>query len=52
MDIEEDKSIMLIQKSSLLKNEKTIIVVVEGKLIMRVGDEKVEFNYFNMIKYP
>src|SRR5436190_20201606 len=50
--IEEDKSIPLILGRPFLATAQTLIDVAGGKLILRVGDEKVEFNIFNSMKYP
>src|SRR3954462_1227438 len=52
LDMEEDKSIPLILGRPFLATAQTLIDVAGGKLILRVGDEKVEFNIFNSMKYP
>ena len=44
VDLEEDKHSSLILGRPFMKTSKTLIDVHNGKLILRVGDEKVEFN--------
>lgn len=52
LDIEEDRGIPLILGRALLPIARMIIDVYEGKLKLRVGDNEVEFNLKNMLKYP
>lgn len=50
--MEEDRCIPLILGPSFLKTACPIIDVDEEKLILRVGDESVEFNLSNKFKHP
>ncbi|XP_031260625.1 uncharacterized protein LOC116118803 [Pistacia vera] len=52
LDMEEVWNIPLILGRPLLATSRTLIDVHQGKLILRVEDEQVEFNVFNMVKYP
>src|SRR5436190_625616 len=52
LDMEEDRSIPLILGRGFLKTARAIIGVDEGKIILRAGDESVEFLLANKIKYP
>src|SRR5436189_3457667 len=52
LDMEEDRNIPLILGRSFLRTARTIIDVYEGKLIMRLGDEQIEFNFVNSMRYP
>ena len=49
---EDDKGIPLILGRSFLRTARTIIDVYEGKLTLRIGDDSVEFNFNNEMKYP
>src|SRR3954464_5827240 len=50
--MEEDKSIPLILERPFLATTRAVIDVGEGKLILKLGDEKIEFNFCNNMKYP
>src|SRR3954464_7096588 len=52
LDMEEDRNIPLILGRSFLRTARTIIDVYEGKLIMRLGDDQIEFNFVNSMRYP
>ena len=52
LDMEEDRGIPLILGRSFLRTARTLIDVHGGKLILRVGDDQIEFNFQNTIKYP
>lgn len=52
LDIKEDRSLPLIFGRSFVRTARTFIDVYEGKLIMRVGDDKIKFNLFNTMRYP
>src|SRR5881628_1414988 len=52
LDMEEDRSIPLILGRGFLKTARAIIDVDGGKMILRVGDESVEFHLVNKILYP
>src|SRR3954464_12690982 len=52
LDKEEDRSIPLILGRGFLKTARAIIDVDGGKMILRVGDESVEFHLVNKILYP
>src|SRR5436190_806301 len=49
---DDDLGIPLILGRSFLRTARTIIDVYEGKLTLRIGDESVEFNFKNEMKYP
>src|SRR3954467_14275251 len=52
LDMAEDRSIPLILGRAFLKTARTIIDVDEGKIILRAGDESIEFQLANKIQYP
>ncbi|KAJ4724584.1 DNA-directed DNA polymerase [Melia azedarach] len=52
LDMEEDREIPLILGRPFLATGRTLMDVQQGKLILRVQDEQVEFNVFKAIKYP
>src|SRR5256886_7154548 len=52
LDMEEDRGIPLILERPFLRTGRTLIDVHGGKLILRVGEDKIEFNFQNSIKYP
>src|SRR4051812_29325010 len=52
LDMAEDGSIPLILGRAFLKTARAIIDVDEGKIILRAGDESVEFHLANKIQYP
>ncbi|XP_031270008.1 uncharacterized protein LOC116128425 [Pistacia vera] len=52
LDMEEDREVPLILGRPFLATGKTSIDVHQGKLILRVEDEQVEFNVFDVMKYP
>ncbi|XP_031260846.1 uncharacterized protein LOC116119031 [Pistacia vera] len=52
LDMEEDRNIPLILGRHFLATSRTLIDVHQGKLILRVEDEQVEFNVFNTMKCP
>src|SRR5436190_14671951 len=52
LDMAEDRSIPLILGRAFLKTARAIIDVDEGKIILRAGDESVEFHLANKIQYP
>src|SRR5438270_1353522 len=52
LDMAEDRSIPLILGRSFLKTTRAIIDVDEGKIILRAGDESIEFHLANKIQYP
>src|SRR3954463_1991680 len=49
---ENEVGIPLILGRSFLRTARTIIDVYEGKLTLRIGDDSVEFNFKNEMKYP
>lgn len=52
LDPEEDKVIALILGRSILRTAWTLIDVHGEKLILRVGDDQVELNFQNTVRYP
>src|SRR5436189_1206346 len=52
LDMVEDRSIPLILGRAFLKTARAIIDVDEGKIILRAGDESIEFHLANKIQYP
>src|SRR3954471_15949783 len=52
LDMAEDRSIPLILGRAFLKTARAIIDVDEGKIILRAGDESIEFHLANQIQYP
>src|SRR4051812_13075589 len=52
LDMAEDRSISLILGRAFLKTARAIIDVDEGKIILRAGDESIEFHLANKIQYP
>src|SRR4051812_8750798 len=51
LDMEEDRNMPLILGRAFLRTARTIIDVFEGKILMRLGEEQIEFNVLNSIKY-
>src|SRR3954469_21219540 len=49
---DDDLGVPLILGRSFLRTARTIIDVYEGKLTLRIGDDSVEFNFKNEMKYP
>src|SRR5438270_9228226 len=52
LDMAEDRSIPLILGRAFLKTARAIIDVDEGKIILRAGDDSIEFHHANKIQYP
>ena len=52
LDMEEDKSIPLILGRLFLATTRAVIDVGEGKLILKLGDDQIEFNFCNNMKFP
>ena len=52
LDFEEDRYCPLILGRPFLNTGKAIIDVYEGKLTLRVGDDKVDFFMSKLMKYP
>src|SRR3954465_1003219 len=52
LDMAEHRSIPLILGRAFLKTARAIIDVDEGKIILRAGDESIEFHLANKIQYP
>src|SRR3954466_700622 len=52
LDMEEDRNIPLILGRPFLRTARTIIDVAKGKLIMRLGEEQIEFQFVNSMKFP
>ena len=52
LDMEEDRDVPLILGRPFLATDRTLIDVHQGKLILRVQDEKVTFNVFEAMKFP
>src|SRR5438270_8926405 len=52
LDMKEDRNIPLILGRPFLRTARTIIDVAEGKLIMRLGEEQIEFQFVNSMKFP
>src|SRR5436190_1541325 len=52
LDMAEDRSIPLILGRAFLKTARAIIDVDEGKIILRAGDESIEFHLANKIQNP
>ena len=52
MDIEEDSKVSLILGRPFMKIAKAIIDVDNGKLKVRMQDEEVIFNVFEVVKHP
>ncbi|XP_031252027.1 uncharacterized protein LOC116109930 [Pistacia vera] len=52
LDMEEDREVPLILRRPFLATGRTLIDVHKGKLILRVENEKVEFNVFDTMKCP
>src|SRR3954462_10183607 len=51
LDMEEDRNVPLILGRAFLRTARTIIDVFEGKILMRLGEEQIEFNFVNSMKY-
>ncbi|XP_071920585.1 uncharacterized protein [Coffea arabica] len=52
LDMEKDISILIILSRGFLVTKGANIDLLEGKLTLRVGKEKEEFNIFEPLKYP
>lgn len=52
LDMEEDREVPLILGRPFLATSRTLIDVHQGKLILRVEDEQVEFTVFDAMKHP
>src|SRR3954464_8386650 len=52
LDMEEDRGIPLILGRPFLRTGRTLIDVHGGKLILRVGEDQIEFSFQNSMKYP
>ena len=52
LDMEEDREVPLILGRPFLATRRALIDVQEGKLELRVQDEKVTFNVFDATKFP
>jgi hypothetical protein len=52
VDMEEDPQVPIILGRPFLRTTGTMIDVQNGKIILNVGDEKVEFDLHNSMKYP
>ena len=50
--MEEDRETPLILGRPFLATDRTLIDFHQGKLILRVQDEKVTFNVFESMKFP
>ncbi|XP_073138598.1 uncharacterized protein [Henckelia pumila] len=51
LDMEEDLDMPLILGRPFLATEKALIEVQKGKLLLRVGEEKITFNVFDALKH-
>ena len=52
MDMDEDNEVPLILSRPFMKTAKVMIDVDDGKLIVRVQGDEVQFNVFEAIKHP
>ncbi|XP_073033706.1 uncharacterized protein [Primulina eburnea] len=52
LNMEEDREIPLILVRPFLATGRDIIDVQKGELVLRLNDEKVNFNVFHSMKYP
>ena len=52
LDMEEDKEVPIILGRPFLATSHALIDVQKGELRLRVQDEEVTFNVFNVIKHP
>ncbi|XP_031283191.1 uncharacterized protein LOC116141858 [Pistacia vera] len=52
LDMEEDREVPLILGRLFLATGGTLIDIHQGKIILRVKDEQVEFNVYGAMKYP
>src|SRR3954465_546360 len=52
LDMAEDRGIPLILGRSFLRTARAIIDVEEGKIMLRAGEESIEFHLDNKIQYP
>src|SRR5438270_8270676 len=52
LDMEEDRRIPLILGRAFLRTARAVIDVEEGKIMLRAGDESIEFHLANKIIYP
>src|SRR3954471_13753771 len=50
--MEEDRGIPLILRRAFLRTARAVIDVEEGKIMLRAGDESIEFHLANKIIYP
>ena len=52
LDMQEDKEVPIILRRSFLATGRAMIDVQKGELKLRVQEEEVTFNVFNVIKHP
>jgi hypothetical protein len=52
MEMDEDKDVPVILGRPFLRTARTIFDTYEGTLTMRIGNEKVQFQVANALKYP
>lgn len=52
LDMEEDLYMPLILRRTFLTTRKTLIDVQIGKLILQLGEDKLNFNVFKALKHP
>ncbi|XP_022847560.1 uncharacterized protein LOC111370089 [Olea europaea var. sylvestris] len=52
LDMEEDNDASIILRRPFLATTRALINVQQGQLILRLGEEKVSFNGFKVMKYP
>ena len=52
LDIEKDKEIPIILGKPFLATGRAIIDVQKGELKLRVQDDEVRFNVFNVVRHP
>src|SRR4051812_27945059 len=51
LDMQEDRNVPLILGRSFLRTSRTIIDVYKGKMLMRLGEDEIKFNFVNSMKY-
>ncbi|XP_065633460.1 uncharacterized protein LOC136069159 [Quercus suber] len=52
LDMDKDEEIPLILGRPFLATGRTLIDVQQGKLVLRVGEDKVTFNVFKSMEFP
>jgi hypothetical protein len=52
MEMEEDKEVPIILGIPFLRTARVIADMREGTLIVRVGDERIQFKFDSVVKYP